>query len=122
MQILTTSLAILVIAASCLTTITTTTAATPTGSGSLYGDYDYCQGINPSRKTYKPMNGAELEKVQVLFRHGDRTPSSIIPGDNTNYNICSNPAEFNFLASSSQNSQLNYASPFLKTNIVVSCG
>ncbi|KAG0375254.1 Acid phosphatase-like protein 2 [Mortierella sp. AD032] len=85
-------------------------------NGNLYADYDYCQGIVPiAGKTYKPVKGATLQKVQILMRHGDRTPSTVLPGDKTNYNICSNPAELNLISSSS-----THSGPALRTNILVS--
>ncbi|KAF9904481.1 hypothetical protein EC991_002641 [Linnemannia zychae] len=87
-------------------------SAAPESSNNLYADYDYCQGISPiAGKTYKPIKGAKLQKVQVLIRHGDRTPSTILPGDKMHYNICSNPAELNLISPSG---------PTLRTNILVS--
>ncbi|KAG0214052.1 Acid phosphatase-like protein 2 [Mortierella sp. GBA30] len=91
------------------------------GNGDIYSDYNYCQGISPiAHKTYKPMKDAVLKKVQVMMRHGDRTPASILPGDHTNYNICNNPAEYNFVASNDGHELYKKSSPALKTNIVVS--
>ncbi|KAF9904482.1 Acid phosphatase-like protein 2 [Linnemannia zychae] len=92
--------------------------APATNTSNLYADYDYCQGITPiAFKTYKPMNKATLRKVQVFMRHGDRTPSYFLPGDTTNYNICSNPAEISIMASSNN---VQAGTPNLRTNIVVS--
>ncbi|KAF9576597.1 Acid phosphatase-like protein 2 [Mortierella alpina] len=99
----------------------TQAAAQPSARG-LYSDYNYCQGITPvAHKTYKPVENATLRKVQVMMRHGDRTPSEVLPGDKTNYNICSQPAEYDFMASNDQQPHLRKtSSPFLKSNIVVS--
>ncbi|KAF8948877.1 hypothetical protein BGZ47_001613 [Haplosporangium gracile] len=90
-------------------------------NGNIYANYDYCQAITPiAGKTYKPIKGAMLQKVQVLMRHGDRTPSTVLPGDKTNYNICSNPAEYNLVSSPSSHSLPSSSSPALRTNILVS--
>ncbi|KAG0301713.1 hypothetical protein BGZ97_002654 [Linnemannia gamsii] len=92
----------------------------PSSNDNLYANYDYCQGVTPiAGKTYKPIKGATLQKVQVLIRHGDRTPSAVLPGDKTNYNICSSPAEYNLIAPASSHS-LHTAGPALRTNILVS--
>ncbi|KAK9718795.1 hypothetical protein K7432_005241 [Basidiobolus ranarum] len=41
----------------------------------LYSDaYDYCQAPTPSGKEYKPMPNAKLVHLQLLIRHGDRSP------------------------------------------------
>ncbi|OAQ34044.1 hypothetical protein K457DRAFT_15236 [Linnemannia elongata AG-77] len=79
MQVLGISLGLVALAAS-------QAAAQPsTNTSDLYSDYNYCQGITPiAFKTYKPMKGATLNKVQVMMRHGDRTPSYFLPGDKTN--------------------------------------
>lgn len=46
--------------------------------------YDYCQAGKLSPFKYKPLKNAELLKVQVITRHGDRTPEvGVIPGDKT---------------------------------------
>ncbi|KAK9765303.1 hypothetical protein K7432_006473 [Basidiobolus ranarum] len=84
----------------------------------IYKDYNYCQGISPvAKKTYHPIHGAKLQKVQVMMRHGDRTPAtSVLPGDHTNYNICAQPAEYTFTAAS----HLKHASAYLKSNIEIS--
>ncbi|KAH7046316.1 histidine phosphatase superfamily [Linnemannia elongata] len=113
MQVLGISLGLVALAAS-------QAAAQPsTNTNDLYSDYNYCQGITPiAYKTYKPMKGATLNKVQVMMRHGDRTPSYFLPGDKTNYNICSNPAEISIMANSDD--ILASGTPNLRTNIVVS--
>ncbi|ORY06309.1 phosphoglycerate mutase-like protein [Basidiobolus meristosporus CBS 931.73] len=84
----------------------------------IYADYDYCQGINPiSGKTYEPIRGAQLQKVQVMMRHGDRTPAtSVLPGDHTNYDICARPAEYTYSAGN----RLESGSPNLRSNIEIS--
>ncbi|ORY02207.1 phosphoglycerate mutase-like protein [Basidiobolus meristosporus CBS 931.73] len=44
-------------------------------SASLYDDgYNYCQASRPSKSTYKPLPHARLVHVQLVVRHGDRTP------------------------------------------------
>jgi len=49
-------------------------------------DIGYCcaPGVNPSVRT----DGLTLVQVQVITRHGDRTPVNVLPGNvnNTNYN------------------------------------
>lgn len=51
-----------------------------------------------------------------MMRHGDRTPSSMLDGDDTVYNICGNPQETSYPAGSAYGT-----SPLpLKANIVVS--
>ncbi|KAF9205247.1 hypothetical protein BGZ59_000566 [Podila verticillata] len=82
-----------------------------------YSDYSYCNGISPiANKTYSPLEGATLQKVQIMMRHGDRTPSSMLDGDDTVYNICGNPQEAFYPAGSAYG-----ASPLpLKANIIVS--
>ncbi|KAG0079377.1 Acid phosphatase-like protein 2, partial [Linnemannia elongata] len=93
-------------------------SAPASNNENIYANYDYCQGASPiAGKTYKPIKGATLQKVQVLMRHGDRTPSTVLPGDKTNYNICSNPAEYNLVAPASAHSLPSSA---LRTNILVS--
>ncbi|KAF9123383.1 Acid phosphatase-like protein 2 [Mortierella sp. 14UC] len=62
----------------------------------IYSDYDYCQGITPTTRTYQPMAGATLKKVQLFMRHGDRAPSMVFPGDDANYNLCGNSLESHF--------------------------
>ncbi|KAF9574313.1 Acid phosphatase-like protein 2 [Mortierella alpina] len=95
-------------------------ASQPLASGDIYSDYNYCQGITPiAHKTYQPIKNGTLRKVQVMMRHGDRTPSSVLPGDNTNYDICARPAEYSFVATNDQNLRKT-SSPILKSNILVS--
>lgn len=55
-----------------------------------------------------------MKKVQVLMRHGDRTPTSVLPGEQVDYNICSNPAELTFVGGNKKTQ-----SPFLKPLITV---
>ncbi|KAF9962596.1 Acid phosphatase-like protein 2 [Mortierella alpina] len=95
-------------------------ASQPSPNGGIYNDYDYCQGITPiAHKTYQPIKNGSLRKVQVMMRHGDRTPSTVLPGDNTNYDICARPAEYNFVATDDKDFRKN-SSPILKSNILVS--
>ncbi|KAG0359155.1 hypothetical protein BG005_001255 [Podila minutissima] len=82
-----------------------------------YSGYSYCNGISPiANKTYAPLEGSTLKKAQIMMRHGDRAPSSMLDGDETVYNICGNPQEAFYPAGSAYG-----ASPLpLKENIVVS--
>ncbi|KAF9988216.1 Acid phosphatase-like protein 2 [Mortierella antarctica] len=99
--------------------LVTQAAAQPSARG-LYSDYNYCQGITPvAHRTYKPVENATLRKVQVMMRHGDRTPSEVLPGDDTLYDICSHPAEYSFMATNDHNLRKT-SSPILKSKILVS--
>ncbi|KAJ2783210.1 hypothetical protein H4R18_001811 [Coemansia javaensis] len=40
--------------------------------------YDYCYAEYPSAQTYAPVADAQLELVQAVVRHGDRTPVNYI--------------------------------------------
>ncbi|KAG0046317.1 Acid phosphatase-like protein 2 [Gryganskiella cystojenkinii] len=116
MQFLKISLAVVAILAAQVAGQSSNTTTDP-----IYSDYNYCQGISPvAHKTYQPIKGAKLHKVQVMMRHGDRTPAYVLPGDHTNYNICSQPAEFNFMANNKNSKVASSSSPFLKNNILVS--
>ncbi|GJJ72955.1 hypothetical protein EMPS_05313 [Entomortierella parvispora] len=96
-------------------------AGQSSNSTNIYANYNYCQGISPiAHKTYAPIKGAKLHKVQVMMRHGDRTPSYVLPGDHTDYDICSQPAEFNFMANNQNSKIASTQSPFLRSNILVS--
>lgn len=53
------------------------------------------------------------------MRHGDRTPSTFLPGDNTNYDLCSRPAEYSFVADSDQELRKT-AGLILRSNVLVS--
>ncbi|OMH81716.1 Counting factor 60 [Zancudomyces culisetae] len=48
----------------------------------------YCQADFPSVNNYTPLENSKLIFVQTVFRHGDRTPTYIAPGDTTDWNIC----------------------------------
>ncbi|KAJ1650582.1 hypothetical protein IWQ61_008654 [Dispira simplex] len=45
----------------------------------LPGDYNYCHPSMPDPNKYKGMRDAELKLVQVIIRHGDRTPLKPLP-------------------------------------------
>ncbi|ORX72954.1 phosphoglycerate mutase-like protein [Linderina pennispora] len=47
--------------------------------------YTYCQASYPSASTYTAVPNAELELVQLVVRHGDRTPNAIIPHEDTTW-------------------------------------
>jgi hypothetical protein len=39
-------------------------------------EYDYCQANKPNFKNYSPLLNAKLKNVQIIFRHGDRSPTA----------------------------------------------
>ncbi|GJJ73342.1 hypothetical protein EMPS_05700 [Entomortierella parvispora] len=81
----------------------------------LYNNYNYCQGITPvAKQTYQPIAAAKLLKVQVMMRHGDRTPTAVLPGKQVDYDICSNPAELTSVGGNSKTQ-----SPLLKPLITI---
>lgn len=49
---------------------TTTTNSTPL----VEFPYNYCHAAKPVSSSYVPLKDAELVKVQLMVRHGDRTP------------------------------------------------
>ncbi|KAF9285127.1 Acid phosphatase-like protein 2 [Mortierella alpina] len=103
-----------------ITVLVVQVTSQPSAYGDLYSDYDYCQGITSiAHKTYQPIKNGSLRKVQVIMRHGDRTPSTFLPGDNTNYDLCSRPAEYNFVADGDQELRRT-AGPILRSNVLVS--
>ncbi|ORX49787.1 phosphoglycerate mutase-like protein [Hesseltinella vesiculosa] len=51
--------------------------------------YSYCRADIPNRHTYEPLMGADLVHVQLVIRHGDRTPLNPIIADNTVWDSCS---------------------------------
>ncbi|KAJ1959723.1 hypothetical protein GGI12_004188 [Dipsacomyces acuminosporus] len=50
------------------------------------GSYNYCDPGYPSRQTYTAVPDATLQFVQLVVRHGDRTPVHVIPHDDTTWN------------------------------------
>lgn len=47
--------------------------------------YTYCDAVFPSADSYEPLPNAELKMVQVVVRHGDRSPVHLIPHDKTRW-------------------------------------
>ncbi|KAJ2826729.1 hypothetical protein FBU31_003365 [Coemansia sp. 'formosensis'] len=47
--------------------------------------YSYCDAGFPDDQAYNAVPDAKLEFVQVVVRHGDRTPVHLIPNDNTTW-------------------------------------
>ncbi|KAJ2505239.1 hypothetical protein GGF44_000792 [Coemansia sp. RSA 1694] len=47
--------------------------------------YSYCGAGLPADQAYSAVPDAKLELVQVVVRHGDRTPVHLIPNDNTTW-------------------------------------
>ncbi|KAJ1834699.1 hypothetical protein LPJ63_001749 [Coemansia sp. RSA 2711] len=47
--------------------------------------YNYCNPGYPSVQSYTSLPGATLEFVQAVVRHGDRTPVSYIPNDDSTW-------------------------------------
>ncbi|KAJ2889765.1 hypothetical protein IWW38_004510, partial [Coemansia aciculifera] len=47
--------------------------------------YSYCDAGFPNDQAYSAVPDAKLELVQMLVRHGDRTPVHLIPNDNTTW-------------------------------------
>ncbi|KAJ2474320.1 hypothetical protein EV174_005623, partial [Coemansia sp. RSA 2320] len=48
--------------------------------------YSYCDAGYPVSQGYSAVPDAKLELVQVVVRHGDRTPVNLIPDDTTTWN------------------------------------
>ncbi|KAJ2391979.1 hypothetical protein GGI05_002800 [Coemansia sp. RSA 2603] len=48
--------------------------------------FNYCNASFPTASTYSSVSGATLEFVQVIVRHGDRTPVVVAPGQNVSWN------------------------------------
>ncbi|KAJ5698643.1 hypothetical protein N7462_000648 [Penicillium macrosclerotiorum] len=63
----------------------------------FWKQYNYCQGRNIGA-TWSPLKNAHMVKLQVMHRHGGRSPGSTpIPGDTTKWYQCGNPDEFAFM-------------------------
>ncbi|KAF3403518.1 Counting factor 60 [Penicillium rolfsii] len=74
--------------------------------------YDYCQGRNIGAE-WSPLRDAHMVKLQVMHRHGGRSPAlASIPGDTTPWYQCGHPDEFVFMNSGDTLS--NNRSPFMK--------
>ncbi|ORX88855.1 phosphoglycerate mutase-like protein [Basidiobolus meristosporus CBS 931.73] len=92
----------------------------------------YCSATTPTAETYSVPKGVELRHVQVIVRHGDRTPISILP-QQSKYNVlwnCTNEApEFSYLKLQNFETSQTYglmldnsnANPFSKEYITGTC-
>ncbi|KAJ1736236.1 hypothetical protein LPJ61_000020 [Coemansia biformis] len=58
--------------------------------------YNYCDAEYPLAKTYSAVPGAQLELVQMMVRHGDRTPVNYIPHNDTTW-TCDRVGENTYL-------------------------
>ncbi|RKO91652.1 histidine phosphatase superfamily, partial [Blyttiomyces helicus] len=47
--------------------------------------YNYCKAATPAG-TYQPLAAAQLRLVQLVTRHGDRTPTALVPNDSSTWN------------------------------------
>ncbi|KAJ1902017.1 hypothetical protein LPJ66_000341 [Kickxella alabastrina] len=62
-------------------------------------NYTYCDPGYPQTQSYAAVPDAQLEFVQAVVRHGDRTPVHLIPNDETTWN-CDGTNENMYLHSS----------------------
>ncbi|KAJ1829595.1 hypothetical protein LPJ56_000244 [Coemansia sp. RSA 2599] len=55
----------------------------PIAAGYVFDDseYSYCNPRYPTSQTYSAVPDAQLQFVQTIVRHGDRTPVHLIPND-----------------------------------------
>lgn len=85
----------------------------------FWQQYNYCQGRNiiPGT-TWQPLQNAKMIKLQVLHRHGARSPAlGVVPGDQTQWYQCGNPDEFVFM---NQGDSLSAnRSPYMKEQVVI---
>ncbi|KAJ1921832.1 hypothetical protein GGI09_002409 [Coemansia sp. S100] len=63
--------------------------------------YNYCVADYPDDQTYNAVPDAKLELVQVVVRHGDRTPVHLLSNDNTTW-TCDEVAENIYLNGADQ--------------------
>ncbi|RKP07578.1 histidine phosphatase superfamily [Thamnocephalis sphaerospora] len=64
-------------------------------------DYTLCEAKTPDHTTYRTLPGAQLVHIQVVTRHGDRTPAmAILPNEQADWR-CDNAEEVTQLADSS---------------------
>ncbi|KAJ3070985.1 hypothetical protein HK102_006535, partial [Quaeritorhiza haematococci] len=47
--------------------------------------YSYCDAVTPLKETYEKPADADLVLLQIMHRHGDRTPLNYIPFENTTW-------------------------------------
>ncbi|KAL2787997.1 histidine phosphatase superfamily [Aspergillus keveii] len=77
----------------------------------FWQNYNYCQGRNLGA-TWSPLKDANMVKLQVMHRHGGRSPAMTVPGDTTPWYQCGNPDEFVFMNPGDRLSDKR--SPFMK--------
>ncbi|KAJ1861262.1 hypothetical protein LPJ57_006548 [Coemansia sp. RSA 486] len=65
--------------------------------------FNYCQANYPSSSSYNSVANATLEFIQMVVRHGDRTPVLVVPGQDVTWN-CNNYSENIYLKSSTTSS------------------
>ncbi|KAJ2865753.1 hypothetical protein FB639_005077, partial [Coemansia asiatica] len=65
--------------------------------------FNYCQANYPSSSTYTSVANTTLEFVQLIVRHGDRTPALVVPGQDVTWN-CDKYSENIYLKSSTASS------------------
>jgi len=66
----------------------------------------YCQAGKPSLKNYKPIEGFTLQSVQIVIRHGDRTPIAVVKNNEYVSWQCNAPNEY--VSVGEPNSDLTY--------------
>ncbi|KAF9573617.1 hypothetical protein EC968_008252 [Mortierella alpina] len=66
--------------------------------GTANGGYNYCQAQRPSIRTYPSpkVEGSTLVHAQLLVRHGDRTPITVLPLDVDISWDCTNTSTYSF--------------------------
>jgi len=67
---------------------------------------NYCQAGRPSLKNYKSIDGFTLKSVQIVTRHGDRTPITVVKNNEDVTWQCNAPNEY--VSVSEPNSDLTY--------------
>jgi len=55
---------------------------------------NYCQAGRPSVNDYKSIDGYTLQSVQIVTRHGDRTPLTLLKNNEENVWQCKAPKEY----------------------------
>ncbi|KAJ3280202.1 Acid phosphatase-like protein 2 [Borealophlyctis nickersoniae] len=91
-----------------VTNVSQPTSTTPSGSepnwtvlAHLNPDprpYNYCFAPLPEPATYEKVPNARLQSLQIISRHGDRSPSIALPHENVAWAECTGPEEFMYLA------------------------
>ncbi|KAJ3040874.1 Acid phosphatase-like protein 2 [Rhizophlyctis rosea] len=65
----------------------------PLNAAALDPNYSYCQAAYPETTTYQPIPSARLQTLQIITRHGDRSPSLSLPYEPTPWDMCDTPSE-----------------------------